>query len=616
MENQAIAEQAKTSTTATVEVKPPSEPAASPQQPLIIAEQDAPLVTDFVAEATEHIESAETGLLELENKPGNAEVLNKIFRSFHTIKGMAGFLNLTEIGTLAHSAENVLDLARKNKLAISGPISDLIFEVIDAKKRMLATLKECVHASKPIPSYPVAAQLMEKLKLAAEGKLTQSQPSAVPQAAATPQVTATPQATAVSQPAAVPQTTVPQPAAPLVAVEQKETTESHDKENIKVSTARLDKLINTVGELVIAQLMVAEESGNNLLANELARKVSHQSKIIRELQELSMVMRMVPIQGVFQKMARLVRDLSHKTDKPVDFVTSGDETELDRNIVDKITDPLVHMIRNSVDHGIESQEDRKKAGKNPTGRIDLRAYHQAGNIVIEIQDDGKGLNKERILQKAIESGFAQAGQQLSEEEIFKLIFKAGLSTAEKVTAVSGRGVGMDVVKRNIDSLRGKIEISSTLGKGAIFKIRLPLTLAIIDGQIVRIGQQRYIIPINSILHSFRPTKDQIQSIQTRAELAMVEGELMSVLRLYKHFKVKPDSENIFDCLLVVVEADSQKCCLQVDELLGQQQIVIKSLGEGLGKIKGVSGGAIMGDGHVSLILDVPGLVELGRQKLA
>lgn len=589
MENQTVAEQVKAGTTATVEVKPPSEPAVALQQPMVIAEQDAPLVIDFVTEATEHIESAETGLLELENKPGNAEVLNKIFRGFHTIKGMAGFLNLTEIGTLAHSAENVLDLARKNKLIISGAISDLIFEVIDAKKRMLSTLKDCVQASKPISASPATAQLIEKLKLAAEGKLPQSQTAA-------------------------PQTASPQTTTPQAATEQKETVESHDKENIKVSTARLDKLINTVGELVIAQLMVAEETGSNLLANELARKVSHQSKIIRELQELSMVMRMVPIQGVFQKMARLVRDLSHKTDKPVDFVTSGDETELDRNIVDKITDPLVHMIRNSVDHGIESPEERKKTGKNPTGRIDLRAYHQAGNIVIEVQDDGKGLNKERILQKAIDSGFAQTGQQLSEEEIFKLIFKAGLSTAEKVTSVSGRGVGMDVVKRNIDSLRGKIEISSTPGKGAIFTIRLPLTLAIIDGQIVRIGKERYIIPINSILHSFKPTKEQIQSIQNRAEVAMVEKELLPVIRLYRHFHVKPDSESIFDGLLVVVEADSQKCCLLVDDLTGQQQVVIKSLGEGLGQIKGVSGGAIMGDGRVSLILDIPGLIDLGQQK--
>ena len=592
MESQMTVEQVKSNATQTVEVKPPAEAGAA-SQPLIISGEDAPLVMDFVNEAMEHIETAEASLLELETKPGDNEVLNKIFRGFHTIKGMAGFLNLTEIGTLAHAAENILDLARKGKMVVVGPISDVIFEVIDAKKKMLAILKDCVQSSKPVPSYSAAGELMAKLKLAAEGKLTPSAPVAPQQA---------PQA-------------AQQPMPPLTQpVAGQETAEARDKENIKVSTIRLDKLINTVGELVIAQLMVAEQTSASALDSDLSRKVVHQSKIIRELQELSMVMRMVPIQGVFQKMARIVRDLSHKSGKQIDFVTRGEETELDRNIVDKITDPLVHMIRNSVDHGIEMPEERAKTGKNPVGRVELRAYHQAGNIVIEIQDDGKGLNKERILQKAIEGGFVEVGQQLSDEEIFKFVFKPGLSTAEKITAVSGRGVGMDVVKRNIDSLRGKIDISSTPGQGSTFTIRLPLTLAIIDGQIVRVGKERYIIPIGSIIHSFRPAKGQVQSIQRSAEVVMVSNELLPIIRLNKHFNIQPQSDDICDCLLVVVEADGKKCCFLVDDLLGQQQVVIKSLGEGLGKVMGVSGGAIMGDGRVCLILDIPGLIELARKR--
>jgi two-component system, chemotaxis family, sensor kinase CheA len=626
MESQMTAEpavsQTKSGNTQTVELKPPAE-AGGAAQPLVIAEQDAPLVIDFVNEAVEHVETAEASLLELETKPGDNEVINKIFRGFHTIKGMAGFLNLTEIGTLAHAAESILDLARKGKMIIVGPISDLIFEVIDAKKKMLATLKDCVQTSKPVPSYASAADLMARLKLAAEGKLAPSAPAAPPkveqpviiQPAAQPaQQPAATQTASQPLPQTPPQAVVPQATQP--AAVQQESTESHDKESIKVSTVRLDKLINTVGELVIAQLMVAEQTGTSDLDSDLSRKVVHQSKIIRELQELSMVMRMVPIQGVFQKMARIVRDLSHKTGKQIDFVTRGEETELDRNIVDKITDPLVHMIRNSVDHGIELPEERLKAGKKPVGRIELRAYHQAGNIVIEIQDDGKGLNKERILQKAIEGGFVEAGQNLSDEEIFKFVFKAGLSTAEKVTAVSGRGVGMDVVKRNIDSIRGKIDISSAPGQGSTFTIRLPLTLAIIDGQIVRVGKERYIIPIGSIIHSFRPTQGQVQSIQRSAEVVMVSDELLPIIRLYKHFNIQPQSSDIYDSLLVVVEADGTKCCLLVDDLLGQQQVVIKSLGDGLGKVLGVSGGAIMGDGRVCLILDVPGLVELSRKKSA
>jgi two-component system chemotaxis sensor kinase CheA len=311
-------------------------------------------------------------------------------------------------------------------------------------------------------------------------------------------------------------------------------------------------------------------------------------------------------------MARLVRDLSHKAEKKINFVTRGEETELDRNIVDKIADPLVHMVRNSVDHGIESTEERVKSGKNPAGRIELRAFHQAGNIVIEIEDDGKGLNKDRILKKAIENGLVDAGQQLSEDEIFKLIFHAGLSTAEKITSISGRGVGMDVVKKNVESLRGKIEIASTPGKGTIFTIRLPLTLAIIDGQIIRVGQQRYIVPINSIVQTLKPDKAQLSSVHRKGEMVMVRGELLPMIRLYKLFNTVPTSEDPTQGLLVIVEEESKKCCLMVDELLGQQQIVIKSLGDGLGIVKGVSGGAIMGDGMVSLILDIPGIMTLAQ----
>jgi len=388
---------------------------------------------------------------------------------------------------------------------------------------------------------------------------------------------------------------------------------SSGDEKIKVSTSRLDNLINMAGELVIAQLMVTEEVNSNLtVEQELARKVAHQSKIVRDLQELSMSMRMVPIHAVFQKMARLVRDLSHKTQKDVKFATVGEETELDRSIVDKIADPLVHMVRNSVDHGIEAKAERVAAGKNPVGRVELRAFHQAGNIVIEIEDDGKGLDKEKILAKAIDNGIVEAGQELSEDEIFKLVFHAGLSTAQKVTSVSGRGVGMDVVKKNIEALRGRIDISSMPGSGTVFTIRLPLTLAIIDGQIVRVGRDRYIIPINSIVRSLRPGAEQLSSVQKRGEVVTVRGKLLPLVRLHKLFNTVPRTEDPTEALLVVVEEDNNRCCLLVDELLDQRQVVIKSLGEALGRAQGVSGGAIMGDGRVSLILDIPGLMELAQ----
>lgn len=574
-----------------------------------ILEEDVPLVLDFIAEAGEHLESAEAGLLALESKPGDEEVINQIFRGFHTIKGMAGFLNLIEIGSLAHSAENLLDLVRKGKLVLTEKITDVIFESIDMLKKMIAGLKEAVETGKAVPAQENLSALLTKLKNFTEDQATKISPEA-----------------RLDQKKDEKLETVLNVKDPTTEeiVDRRNSTDrranspdrrgnSSSDDKIKVSTARLDNLINMVGELVIAQLMVAEET-NTSLASEygMCQKVAHQGKIIRELQELSMSMRMVPIGGVFQKMTRLVRDLSHKAGKEITFVTEGNETELDRSIVDKISDPLVHMIRNSVDHGIESSEDRVNAGKDPVGRINLRAFHEAGNIVIEIEDDGKGLDKERILKKAIDMGVVGADEKLSDEEILKLIFHPGLSTAQKITSISGRGVGMDVVQKNIEMLRGRVDVTSLIGKGTTFTIRLPLTLAIIDGQIVSIGNERYIVPINSIICSLKPTAGQLSSIQNRGEIVTIRGRLLPMVRLHKLFEVAGATEDPTDALLVIVEEDGKKCCLLVDKLLGQQQVVIKNLGEGLGIVKGVSGGAIMGDGRVSLILDVPGLIKLSQ----
>ncbi|OHB53941.1 MAG: hypothetical protein A2Y12_12155 [Planctomycetes bacterium GWF2_42_9] len=591
-----------------------------------MSDEDVGLVLDFITESKEHIESAEAGLLQLESKPDDKEVLNMIFRAFHTIKGMAGFLNLTDLGSLAHSAENLLDLARKGELVLAGQNTDAVFESIDMLKKMIADLKEAVDTKKPVAKQENMPVLLDKLKKLAQGQ-TLEKVLNTPEGQKRDQKLedvlvaeepAKQEAEPVKEEAAAPKMEYApgleekRDSIPRRSGEERRTEASAD-EKIKVSTNRLDNLINMTGELVIAQLMIKEEANTKLCGEyELNRKVAHQGKIIRELQELSMSMRMVPIEGVFQKMARLVRDLSHKAGKKINFITRGEETELDRNIVDKIADPLVHMVRNSVDHGVETSEERVKNGKNPAGKIELRAFHQAGNIVIEIEDDGKGLNKERILKKAIDNGIVDANQQLTDDEIYKLIFHAGLSTAEKVTSISGRGVGMDVVKKNVEALRGKIDISTTLGKGTIFTIRLPLTLAIIDGQIIKIGSERYIVPINAIENTQKPDKSSLSSVQNRGEMVMVRGQLLPMIRLYKLFNVTPVTEDPTKALVVIVEEEGKRCCLLVDELLGQQQIVIKSLGDGMGKVQGVSGGAIMGDGMVSLILDIPGIMALAQ----
>ena len=564
---------------------------------------DIPLIQDFITESREHIESAEAALLELENNPKNNEVLNQIFRSFHTIKGMAGFLNLTDINVLAHAAENLLDLARKDQLMLTDDNSDAVFASIDMLKGMLSELEKAISDGCGLSRPAKLDALMERLHACAAGE-TPTAKAAAPTDEPVMDEQADEQ---LDSTLAAAETDNDAPAARSAA-----TAAAAAVEKIKVSTTKLDDLINMTGELAVAQLMIAEEVKRAAHTDsDLFRKVALQNKIVRELQELSMSMRMVPIQGAFQKMSRLVRDLSKKAGKNIQFIATGEETELDRNIVDKITDPLVHMMRNSVDHGIETPDERKQKGKPEQGKVRLSAYHQAGSIVIEIADDGRGLRREKLIKKAIEKGLISEHQELSDDEAFRLIFAAGLSTAEKVTDVSGRGVGMDVVRKNIESLGGKIDIRSVPDEGTTFIIRLPLTLAIIDGQIVTVGAQRYIVPINAIVGSVRPSADQISTIQNRGEVAMIRNELIPLVRMGRLFAVPDAVENPADALLVIVEESGRKCALMVDDLTGQQQVVIKNL-SGLGKIKGVSGGAIMGDGRISLILDIPGLIDLSQ----
>jgi two-component system chemotaxis sensor kinase CheA len=319
---------------------------------------------------------------------------------------------------------------------------------------------------------------------------------------------------------------------------------------------------------------------------------------------------MVPVGATFRKMNRVVRDLSMRSGKQIELVLRGEETELDRNIVEEIHDPLLHMIRNSVDHGIEKPEAREAVGKSPAGQITLAAFHQGGNVVIQIQDDGAGLDRDRILKKAVAQGLvASSTDDLSEQEVFNLIFAPGFSTAEKVTDISGRGVGMDVVRRNIETLRGKIEIQSAPGQGTTFSIHLPLTLAIIDGLIVRIGEHRYILPTLSVRESLRATPDMLSTVHRRGEIVDVRGRLLPLLRLNEFLQIESDSADPTHGVVVVVESDGAARCLLVDELLGKQEVVIKTLGETFQSNPLLAGAAILGDGRVGLILDVASLAH-------
>jgi two-component system chemotaxis sensor kinase CheA len=378
--------------------------------------------------------------------------------------------------------------------------------------------------------------------------------------------------------------------------------------SIKVDTNKLDYLVDMVGEMVIAQSLVRHDPDLAIGAKpRLGRNLSQLARITDEVQRTAMSMRMIPVGQLFQKTSRLVRDLSRKASKQVELELFGEETELDRNIVEDLADPLMHMVRNSVDHGIETPDERTRNGKPATARVTLRAGHQAGQIVIQVSDDGRGLNQAKILRKAVEKGLVSAGTQLTEAEIFNLIFHPGFSTAEKITDVSGRGVGMDVVRKHVQKLRGRIDVLSRLGEGTTFLLKLPLTLAIIDGLVVGVGEQRYIVPIFAVREMLKPPEDSISTLQGRQEMALVRGSLLPLVRLHQRFGVKPRFENPWDSLLIVSESGGRQFCLMVDELIGKQEVVIKSLGETMANIAGVAGGAILGDGRVGLILDLEGL---------
>ena len=390
---------------------------------------------------------------------------------------------------------------------------------------------------------------------------------------------------------------------------------STEATSIRVGTDKVDALINLVGELVITQSMLSQlgEEFDMSKIEKLRNGLAQLERNTREMQENVLRIRMLPISFSFNRFPRLVHDLTQKMGKKVDLKMSGEQTELDKTVMEKIGDPLVHLVRNALDHGIESPEERIAAGKDPVGTLLLNAYHKGGNIIIEISDDGAGINKQRVLEKAVENGIINSPDDISDDaQVFDLIFAAGFSTADVVSDVSGRGVGMDVVKKNIKALGGGIEITSQEGKGSTFSIRLPLTLAILDGQLVRVGEEVYIIPLISIVESLQIDKKAVNRLAGRSEVYRLRDDYISIIRLYNLFGAKPDSVDLEKGLLVVVEGDGQKVGLFVDDLLGQQQVVIKSLESNFKQVEGVSGATILGDGTVALIMDIGGLIDLSN----
>jgi two-component system chemotaxis sensor kinase CheA len=377
-------------------------------------------------------------------------------------------------------------------------------------------------------------------------------------------------------------------------------------------------LVDMIGELVIAQSMVAQDGSHARDRNTpLGRKIDHAGKIVRELQDLSISLRMVPLKPVFQKMQRVARDAAQKRSRQVELIMEGADTEVDRNMVDVLSDPLVHMIRNAVDHGIESAQERAAAGKPAQASVWLRAYHAGGDVVVEIQDDGRGIDTQRVREKAVARGLIDADRFCTEGELMQLLFAPGFSTAEEVTDLSGRGVGLDVVRRNIESMRGSITIDSRAGQGTRFVIRMPLTLAMTDGMLIRIGSERFILPTASIDLSFRPERAALSTVTGRGEMVLLRDEVIPIIRLHALLGVADAERDPCASILVVVSAAGRRHALLVDELLGQQLVIAKPLGDGLARVSGISGGAILGDGRVGLIIDVAGvLASAGASRAA
>lgn len=616
---------------ATVQVPQPAlKPENGPKLTMQFAGADASLVGEFITEAQDHCHTAEQKMMELEGGTDNEANINAIFRSFHTIKGAAGFLELHPVSVLAHESETLLDLARKGSLVIQGRAADLIFASIDGLRRLLKAAEEGLKSGEEIDGAPIVTGLVVDLKALIANPDSASEPLPARVGDILVDMGATTQSaidqalskksspdeligeTLIKQGVVDPKTVAHALRDQRMAQRDSAASPLAVKEIVKIDMERLDKLVDTIGELVIAESMVGhDDEFLSIAPPHIAKNVSHLNKITRELQEMGMAMRLVPVKATFQKLARAVRDLTRKSGKKVELIMTGEDSEVDRSIIENIGDPLMHMIRNAVDHAIEPPDERVAAGKSELGHVWLRAYHRGGNILFEIEDDGRGLDKDRILAKAREKGLIDASRELSEREIFNLVLLPGFSTAKQITDVSGRGVGMDVVKKNIDAMRGHLEIESARGKGTKFTMKLPLTLAMIDGMLIRVDHERYIIPTMSVVESINLANEKIFTIQGVQEMINLRGSMLPVLRLDELFDLESDQTAV-NRVVVVVEDNESRIGLIADELIGQRQTVIKSLGRLFTRQNWVSGGAILSDGTVGLIIDIRGLTELAN----
>ena len=577
----------------------------------------------FVQEGNELLQNAEQGLLAWSENPTDTESIGDIFRQVHSFKGNCGFFGFAQMEKLSHQMENILDRVKSgSKLAVDNPADQLLSsldilqqavnDVSDGNEGVINNLDKQLDQLQLLVPPLLGEFLVEEgveEKAVSDAVETQKKPVGeilVDKGKASPgqvdnalkkQQQKLNDAKKDAKPAARTKT----PA---------------KRQDIRVDLGKLDNLINLIGELVIAENMLIHNP--DLVGMELEnfnKAGQHMSKLVRELQEMAMSIRMIPVSGLFRRMIRLVHDISVKAGKKVELELIGEETEIDKTVIETITDPLVHLLRNSLDHGLETPDERIANGKTEKGTVRLQARHEEGEVWVTVEDDGRGLNRDKILEKAISKGLVEGdGSDLSDKQIYNMIFMPGFSTAAQITDISGRGVGMDVVKRNLEKIKGKIDVSSTPGQGTRIDLRIPLTLAIIDGMLVRIGTTTCIVPTLSILEAYRPSMDQITITPEGDELARVRENFFPIIRLHEILGKEPDSRDLPNGILIVLEYQGTRFCLFVDEIVGQQQTVIKGLSEFIGTVPGVSGCTILGDGGVSLILDVGSLVESAERK--
>ncbi len=610
----------------------------------------------FFEEAAEHLASMESLLVALDVSDPSMDDLNAIFRAAHSIKGGAGTFGFNDMTEVTHVLETLLDKLRKQEMVLTDDMVSAFLEAGDAISMQLAAhrgegevdqeqIKAVCAKLEQLSLVQPAAEATPPKAAKAKGSKKKAAPAAlavadedygffddIPAPAAavdegygffddTPQQTAEQDDkqgygffSEPTPPVAAPAIAAEKPA-PLLASAAHPTRRAADRvapptpeSSIRVSVEKVDQLINLVGELVITQAMLAQSASqlDETVLERLQNGLNQLDRNTRDIQEAVMSVRMLPISFVFSRFPRVVRDVASKLNKKVELKTLGETTELDKGLIEKIADPLTHLIRNSLDHGIESPEKRLAAGKSEHGTITLNAFHQGGSIVIEVADDGGGLNRGKILSKARERGLP-VSDEMSDQQVWMLIFEAGFSTADVITDVSGRGVGMDVVKRNIADMGGRVELDSAEGVGTRTTIRLPLTLAILDGLSVAVAGQTFIVPLGAIVESLQITQDDLKSVSGEGHLLRVRGEYLPLVALHEIFNIQPTVTDLSQGIVVIIETEGRKTALLVDELLGQHQVVIKSLESNFRKVPGMSGATIMGDGKVALILDVSAL---------